>query len=454
MVVESRGGLKDAPLEAMMLPYYVSQSVGWVYIRESFSGLGFYKNFKNDYLDYYMGVTTELDRVSLNRLLKNKSDIRREIDFLERKRSEDDSLQVSVLLDEEYRGEAKRYLDEYSVLSNDLAKEESNNIKLCNKKSLVANRLGVLRKVRGNVSRQRPKLDPCPVCSQTLPSSLEALYNHRQDFNDTEAEIEEAKIALASIQSKINASSANISKINNLIEGRYLVLKQYQDSVGSVAFDAWLQNKSNIRMGINIRDDLAAQAIKLEDVLSEIESFGSDADADAERRSKERSFLSIFNRCLQSLGLARFEEGRYCNLYSINSFPYQGVELHKTIIAYHFALNSLISRTHNIHRFPFILDAVMKEDIDESSRRKIFEFLNEYAPKDTQMIFSVSESLSDSISDGVTSNNIQKVNRDFFSGAANVIQIGDGNSERAFLSDDDGELQGIINSTLDMISID
>lgn len=453
MLLEARGGLKSAPLEAMMLPYYVSQSVGWVYIRESFSGLGFYKNFKSDYLDYYLGVTTDLDRVSLNRLLREKSDIRREIDFLERKRSEDTSIKVSILLDEEYRGEAEKYLDEYAGIARDLADEESKNIKLCNEKSLIANRLAVLRKVKSNVSKQRPDLDPCPVCSQTLPSSLEALYGYHQDFNDTDDEIQESKKKLVSIQSKINASSKKISNLNDVIESRYMVLKRYQDSVGSVAFDSWLQNKSKVKMDVDIRDELAAQAIKLDDVLSKIESFGAD-DAEAERVSKEKVFVKLFNNCLSKLGLAGFEEKKYNSLYSINSFPYQGVELHKTIIAYHFAFNALISKNPNIHRFPFILDAVMKEDIEEHNRRKIFEFLNDFSPKDTQMIFSVSESLSDSVADDVTSNNIDKVNYDYFGGEANIIQIGDGDSERAFLSDNAGKYQDIIDSTLDMISID
>ena len=53
--LEQKGELKSAPLESMFLPYYISQSVGWVYLRESFSNLQYYKGFKDDYLDYYLG---------------------------------------------------------------------------------------------------------------------------------------------------------------------------------------------------------------------------------------------------------------------------------------------------------------------------------------------------------------------------------------------------------------
>nr|BBJ03015.1 hypothetical protein YBY_08630 [Marinobacter nauticus] len=73
LALESKEELKPAPLEVMLLPYYVSQSVGWVYLRESFSGLNYYKNFKFDYLDYYLGITSDVDRIQLHKETLNKS---------------------------------------------------------------------------------------------------------------------------------------------------------------------------------------------------------------------------------------------------------------------------------------------------------------------------------------------------------------------------------------------
>jgi len=86
-------------------------------------------------------------------------------------------------------------------------------------------------------------------------------------------------------------------------------------------------------------------------------------------------FFSVFQGYLSKLGVSNFDEPRYKQLYKISSFPCQGVELHKTVMAYHFALNKLIAKTQGIHRFPFILDAIMKEDIDEDSRIKYLAFL-------------------------------------------------------------------------------
>ncbi|PHQ24590.1 hypothetical protein CLH62_17015 [Marinobacter guineae] len=453
LALESKEDLKPAPLEVMLLPYYVSQSVGWVYLRESFSGLNYYKNFKFDYLDYYLGITSDIDRIELHKLLRTKSELVREIEFLEKMKNNDEKLQLSQLLDEEFRGEASKYLSEYSQLRESLVKEETHHVHLCNKKSLATNRKVVLNRVRRNILHQRPEIDSCPVCSQLLPNSLEDVYVHQQDINDTESEIVSVKAEIVDLQSKINSVNNKIDKISDILEDKYSVVMNYQSSSSNVSFDTWLDHKSNVKLIGNINNSLSDKAVELKEIIREIEGFGVDKDIDSVRSAKEQLFWSYFKDCLSDLNLANFEESRYKQLYKINSFPRQGVELHKTVIAYHFALNKLISKTQGIHRFPFILDAVMKEDIEEENRKTIFLFLNDHAPSDTQMIFSVSESLSHSKGDDKTTNNIELVNEIYFSGKGKIIQIGDGDSERSFLNECGEDHEQLIQSTLDMINI-
>ncbi|MEL7615195.1 hypothetical protein AAGW18_22065 [Vreelandella titanicae] len=203
-------------MEVMLLPYYISQSVGWVYLRESFSGLNFYKNFKFDYLDYYLGITSDIDRILLHKFLRKKAEVVREIEFLEKMKNNDEKLQLSQLLDEEFRGEAAKYLKEYSELRESLVKEETHHVYLCNKKSLAVNRRVILNRIKRNISHQRPEIDACPVCSQILPTSLEAVYDHQQDINDTESEIYTIKAEVVDLQSKINSTFKKLNKLRKL----------------------------------------------------------------------------------------------------------------------------------------------------------------------------------------------------------------------------------------------
>jgi len=453
LALESKGELKEAPLEVMLLPYYISQSVGWVYLRESFSGLNFYKNFKFDYLDYFLGLTTDLDRIALHKLLKQKSEIMREIEFFERMKSNDEQLQLSKLLDEEFKGESTKYLNEYSELRANLIKEEAHHIQLCNKKSLASNRQIILNRVKRNTSRQRPEIDTCPVCVQILPSSFEAIYNHHQDLNDTVSEIDSVKARVTDLQSQINSASSKIEKISSIIEDKYGVITNYLSENSTITFDTWLDHKSNMKLLKNIDLAISDKSSELTKVLGDIAEIGGDENIEESRSHKEKLFMTYFHEFLTELGIDYFDEPRHRLLYKIDSFPCQGVELHKAVMGYHFALNKLISKTHGIHRFPFVLDAIMKEDIDEGNRIKIFKFINKNSPSDTQIILSVSESLSHAKGDETTSNNINLVNENIFNGECKVIQIGDGDSERSFLSPYDGEFEKLISETIEMTNV-
>ncbi|SIS41886.1 hypothetical protein SAMN05421686_101118 [Thalassolituus maritimus] len=453
LALESKNELKEAPLEVMLLPYYISQSVGWVYLRESFSGLNFYKNFKFDYLDYFLGLTTDIDRILLHKLLKKKSEIISEIDFFETMKSNNDQLQLSKLLDEEFKGESTKYLKEYSELRGILIREEDHHIQLCNRKSLASTREIVLKRVKRNTASQRPEIDTCPVCVQTLPSSFEAIYNHQQDLNDTVSEIASVKAKITDLQSQINSASNKIEKVNGIIESKYAVIKNYLSENSSLTFDTWLDHKSNMTLLKNIDSAISNKNTELIGVLDDIADIGEDENIEESRNNKEKLFSTYFHDCLTDLGMSSFDESRHRLLYKINSFPCQGVELHKAVMGYHFALNKLISKTQGIHRFPFLLDAVMKEDIDEGNRITIFKFINKHSPKDTQTIFSVSESLSHAKDDETTSNNINLVNDNFFNGSSKIIQIGDGNSERSFLSPYDGNHEELINETIEMTNL-
>lgn len=449
LVLESKNELKEASIETMLLPYYISQSVGWVYLRESFSGLNFYKNFKQDFLDYYLGITTDIDRIAIQELLNRQKELKAEIEFFRKMVSKNESLELSKLIDEKYKAEATKYLQGFTELRDSLIIEEREQIKLSNQKSLSVNRAAVLRRVKKNIASQRPELDHCPVCVQLLPNTLEEVYSYNQNVNDTSNELDEVKIKIKEVQSKINSSNRKIEKLNEKIEKDYSLLSNYFSE--KLTFSSWLDHKSNIKLVDNINRSIGEKLILLSEVEEELSGVDEDETVEISRRAKERQFKAIFLRNLKLVGVSLPNEARYTDLYKINSFPCQGVELHKTVMAYHFSLNELISKTKNIHRMPFLLDAIMKEDIDIDSRKVIFQFINQSYPKDTQVFFTVSESLEQSLMKEESTLNISEMNKKYFMGKGNVIQIGDGINERKFLNPYADEDKAYIEETLEII---
>ncbi|WP_299136248.1 hypothetical protein [uncultured Vibrio sp.] len=246
LILEQKGELKSAPLESMFLPYYISQSVGWVYLRESFSNLQYYKGFKDDYLDYYLGISNSFDRVEHRRLTKERDRLSADINNLKRY-SKKAEFQFSNLVDEAFGEQAEAYIENYVVKSNSLEEERNQYIKLCNELSLLQNHHKILKRTKRNIKKQNYNdIDRCPACTQVLSYSLEGLYSHYQKYNDTVELESHITDKLIDKKSKINSSKKKMTTIDNEIFNDYGVL--LDKNVDGVTFEQWVTNKANITL--------------------------------------------------------------------------------------------------------------------------------------------------------------------------------------------------------------
>lgn len=450
LYLESKGNLVKSPLEVMWLPSYISQSVGWVYLRESFSNLNYYKDFKTDYIDYHLGILKGNERVELNRLQLDKAKNEKEIDFLNNMGGNNNEIVVTKLIEEKYISKSYDYLKGYEELCEELVENESKYIELCNLKSLEVERKKILSKIKSNIKKQKPEHDLCPVCIQVLPNSLEDLYAYSQKVNNTNEELIVINEKINHTQSLINSLSKKIKKITDSISIRYNNLFDHIHDERDYSFNEWVDNKVNIKFLDTVERKISDKVIKNEMIDLKLKKFLSDDETWSIRTKKENIFYKIFHRNLNELNVKLPNEKRYTRLYSINSFPFQGVELHKTVMAYHFAFNELISETKELTIFPFLLDAIMKEDIDEENRKLIFNFISKYSPKSKQIFFSVSEALKDRVNNN--SRNIQFVQQLYFPNNSKIIQIGDGDSERTFLRKTNAENMFRIDETLTLMN--
>lgn len=438
MLLEQKGELKKASIECIFLPYYISQSVGWVYLRESFSNLGFYKDFKDTYLDYYLGIENSFDKEYFYKLTKERVQLQSKISSLNKYSTEPHFI-VSKLLDEEFGDEAQKYIDGYINSVALLDEERDIYTNLCNKLSLTKNHVKILRRTKRNIKNQNyNNIDRCPACTQILPYSLEGLYGYYQNINDTDKLSEQINNKIQNIQSDINSSLAKIKKLEIDISSKYsyFLEKKSQD----VSVNTWIDNKANIRLLSNINEEIQENTKRSDEIKGLIDGMGEEQSLFVERFNKEKDFKEIFKKYLNDMQLFNVTEPRYTDLYKINSFPFQGVELHKTVMSYHFALNYLIRKTDNIHRIPFMLDAILKEDIDDRNFDLILSFVGKNLPTDTQSFISMSEYSEDNLlKDGKEVNafrraKVEDIKNRYFPDGTNLFFIGDGKHERAFLS--------------------
>lgn len=429
--LQKQSELTEAPLESAVLPYYVSQSVGWVYIRESIGDYRFYKDFKFDYLDYYCGIENSHDRVKKYGLEKEKKELEFELKQIDSYEIKDQGLMVSKILDERFKGESAGFLEEYQGLSKDLFVGEAEHTKLCNKLSLLRGRQKVLSQVMKNIKNQKPKIDQCPTCEQTLPGDLKDFYNYSQDINDAIKENERVKEDIKQSASRLNSIEKDLFDLRVKIEDSFGVLRKLK--IENITFDSWLDHSANLRLLANLTVKKTLCEKRIGELKVEIDGIGSGVSIEAQRTKKEKEFLKIFKCKAESLGISVPAEQKYRDLYSLNSFPYQGVELHLLLMAYNFSFYEMVMNNPNIHSFPFLLDAVFKEDIDTASRSEIFDFLSIETKKAGQVVFSVAEYKKDSTSSDPLFN-IETVKNQYFPTDTKLICIGDSKTKRSFLS--------------------
>ncbi|WP_311567274.1 hypothetical protein [Photobacterium arenosum] len=456
LILEQKGELKSAPLESMFLPYYISQSVGWVYLRESFSNLQYYKGFKDDYLDYYLGINNNFDRVEHRNLTKEKDKLSNDISNLNRY-SRKAEFQFSNLVDEAFGEEAEEYIEKYIQKSKFLEEERNTYIRLCNELSLLQNHHKILKRTKKNIKRQNYNdVDRCPACTQVLSYSLEGLYSHYQKYNDTVELESHITQKLVDKQSSINSSKKKMTKITKDISDNYGVL--LEKNVDGVTFSQWVENKANITLYKKMQDDIQSSKTKLDKVKTSLASMVTQQETLSERFKKEKAFKKIFASYTKQLGLKPLNDSRYLDLYKIHSFPRQGVELHKTVMAYHFALNAMIGKSDTAHRFPFLLDAILKEDIDETNLENILSFVGNNLPRDTQTFVSMSEHVKDSDQEELEVKPIERVRvkdviESYFPESSKLFYIGNGKIERGFLSQSLDDYQEIYEETIDITAI-
>lgn len=450
LVLQKQTELIGAPLEAALLPYYISQSVGWVYIRESIGDYRFYKDFKFDYLDYYCGIKNDQKRIIKYNLEKEKKELNFELKQLDSYEVKNEELKISKLLDERFKGEAENYLEGYQGLSKELSEKEADHTKLCNKISMLRGRQRVLSQIISNIKNQKPKIDQCPTCDQNLPGDLKEFYKYSQDINDALKEKDVVKEKIKNNATKLNSVEQRVTYLRTKVEEDYAVLLRLKSD--NITFDSWLDHNANLRVLKNIAIKKASSEKRINEINDEIKDLGNSFDIDSLRKSKERDFLSIFKRKILALGIQLPKETKYQELYSLNSFPYQGVELHQLLMAYNFSFYEMVMKDTSLHSFPFLLDAIFKEDIDTESRSNIFKFLSQETKSSGQIIFSVAEYKGDETSSNPLFN-IETIKSEYFSSTTKLICIGDSKTKRSFLSEKTLIDSVLINDTISLLEV-
>lgn len=442
LLLETKDGISKAPIETIFLPYYVSQDVGWVYLRKSFSNLEFYRNFKEDFLDYYLGITKIEDKEARKLLENELLEKNQKYNFYLNFEKTDSEIENSKLLDDSFKGKGQKFIDEITNRKHLLLGFENSYIKQSNLLTYNTQRLSVISKVSRNHNNQFPGKDNCPICQQILPIDTKQIYEYYQEENDTvkiKAKIQEEN---KKIQSELNSINKKVEELRGFLAEDYKKHITYSNK--NVTLDEWIKTQANIKLESSINENIGKLAKEINGLKERLKAFKDDKDIQFERLQKNKRFKQFYNLNNIYLDVPTLEDSRFNYVYELSSFPFQGVELHLAVLSYHFAFNKIINETNNIHRFPLILDSIFKEDLDGISKEKILNFICKNQPSDTQTIISVADNKS-------KDPKIEFYKNKFFNTDTNLICIGNSMDKESILKKHDASLDDILNETYEIM---
>lgn len=421
---------KEASIETMFLPYYISQSVGWVSIRKTFEGLDFYKNFKENFLDYYLSINNNDDLLEKIKLEEERKSLKSKKEVLESTIQEDVEVMVAGLESDTHKVKCTQYITSFKDQETKLKELNSNFLNLCNELEFLKVRQRTLKNIKPNLLKQNPiSAGCCPVCRQTLPLTIETAYIHLQDVDDTESELLNIKTKIKAIVTKIDSCEKKRAELSDQIEKERNILNQY--SANEVTMERWINSQANEMYVSNIESKKIEILKRLDEITTKLDTFKTETEINSLRNTEKREFRGKFENYMSSLQVEYsifYGEDRFFDLYKISALPYQGVELLKAMMAYHFAFNQQIKSNNSIHRLPFMLDAIFKEDIDLPNKNLILAFIRDCHPKDTQLIFSMADKI-----EGDNQIRATTVNDEYYNGLAHLIHISD--DKRSILKD-------------------
>ncbi|EOV4660377.1 hypothetical protein ACONVD_004908, partial [Escherichia coli] len=144
------------------------------------------------------------------------------------------------------------------------------------------------------------------------------------------------------VSSSLNSVERKIKHDSEKINLEYEVLKESR--IKNIDFDNWVNHRANVTILNDIKIKEASYVEKISNLQTQIDNLLTDSQIKALRNNIDKEFLTIFSEKANALKVIIPNNPRYQNLYSITSFPFQGVELHKIIMAYHFSFIKLINK--------------------------------------------------------------------------------------------------------------
>ena len=404
ILLETRDtNLEPAFPSALFSPFYVDQDIGWVMPWKSFTGLSYFKNWKNDIIDSYTGVrpfSYVEAKHKFSSLKNNLKDLQKQSKSLNttitqiKESFSDIHSEITVM---NFRQDLKQLRDEFeklSLLQNNVKKQIA---EIGNQKIELEIQLKAAQVAQKEVNDdyqfalEHDNVIECTMCGAKYENGISDVFklacfeDHcTHIISQCLQKLDDCNIKLQKLQEQDSTITKSLEKIQTTLDeqkGKFK-LKDIILDLGRKKISEIIDLQADdVRKKLNETNSLFVEAQRI---------YQGENDLRASRSQRIREeYVKYMSSFLPELGVLTVSNKSYKSIYSnINT---GGSIRPRVLLAYYFSLINLIcqfAETSNVI-FPFIIDSPKQQDMDEDNWVKELDFIIKHQPEDTQMIIGL-----------------------------------------------------------------
>ncbi len=386
----------------LFLPFYIDQDQGWHSQWASFERLQqFGRTRFQDTMEYHTGIRPNdfyaakgklLEAKSAQRPVQEKRDVLRcVVQDLQRKLAAT-TFDVSI---EAYTHEIEKLLEQSSILQEEEEALKNRLVSLYNARSVIRSQVAIASKAAQELASDfeyaaaatlEATVD-CPTCGATYDNKFVERFAIAEDEDSCQQLLVDLKQELRSIEGRLSDARLTHSEKNSQLQA---VDKLLETKRGEVTLRDILENEGKKEVHKILESDieeLNAEIGRLDEVI----------------RAMQKRMNALTNRIRKGEIIAGYGKflRRYLAALDVQPQPnavYKrvdarikecGSDLPRALLAYHFSILQVIHERSSSAFCPIVIDSPNQQDQDPANLNRIYEFIRDEKPKDSQLVLAL-----------------------------------------------------------------
>lgn len=370
-------------------PFYIDQDDGWTGTFKSFQGISWFKDWKIDLLDYYVGkkppeyfpIKTKKINLEVNYKKKETEyNIKKDhlSEFIEEFSDNIQDIDIEVDFEKEiafFENNINNLNEERRVAKNRVFKIR-NRVRVIEEQINIAKQLNKDLKLDYDFAVNSTKLDhiECPTCGAEYKNEL---INRFTLINDHEKSLEILK-TLVSEKEELKSEESSLSSSISSIDKKLSEIRKFLNVTRKkISFKEYIEIKARDKVTEKYTNNISAFEEELKVDNEEIEDKKKDLKKLINKKVS-KSIMDNYKKYLQSafieLDVQNVKEKVY-KLINAN-IDFSGSNRSRAILAYYYTILKLVDENTNTSILPLLIDTPKQQDPDDENIAKIFKFIS------------------------------------------------------------------------------